>query len=137
MKPNRLLFALGLAITLALGQQLSVSTAPVYAQQALSNTSSVDHVFALRATAVQEVKTPEGGTGLSIVLEPVSAAKLREFSKTVVGKRVVFSSEGQIIAVLTAREPVTGDSLLLTGMSGDVRASIIRSMPLTFDIRSE
>jgi hypothetical protein len=135
VKPILLRSVLGLAITVALGQRLSVST-PAYAQTSLSNASNTDPLFGLHVT-VQEINAPEGGTGLSIVLDPASAAKLREFSKTAGGKRVVLTSEGQKLAVLTMLDPIIGDSLLLTGVNSDVQARMARSTPLILDIRPE
>jgi hypothetical protein len=134
VKPILLRLVLGLTITLALGQQLSTLAC---AQTPLSSASNRDPLIGLRATAVQEIKAPEGGAGLSIVLEPASAAKLREFSKTAAGKRLVLSTEGQELAVLTMLDPIIGDSLLLTGVSSAMQARMMRSTPLMLDIRLE
>jgi preprotein translocase subunit SecD len=126
---------LSLALAFALGCQILPAVATAQAQS-LSNSQEV---LGLRAISVREVRSNGDVEMWDLTFDADSAARLREFSRRSVGKAVAIYNDGRKLAAPVMREPITGDSLQMSGRSFDAetRNKLRSGPPLVLDFRAE
>jgi preprotein translocase subunit SecD len=100
--------------------------------------SDAQAIVGLRVLSAREARAADGTPGLDLAFDPDSAAKLREFSSRVVGRRVMIYVDGRLAAVLVVKEPITGSGIMLTGnVEPETREQLLRGTPSIVDLRAE
>lgn len=124
----------GFVIALALlGTMVQAPAPAVFAQARVSPAVAPDGAYGLQVTTVRSL--PQS-SGMELVFSEPSAAMLREFSQRASGRDVDFVIGGRTIATLRLRDPITGNSVMLTGgFTAEVRSSIDTAAEKGVDIR--
>ncbi len=104
---------------------------------AQASDTEVSQLNGLRAIEVIEGSAPDENGSVIIKFDPDSVAKLREFSRQAIGKRILFLNDGQELAELVLSEPLDGVGIQLMGLSSDEKARMMHTAPLLFDVRLE
>jgi hypothetical protein len=124
-------YLIALALLGTIVQVVAPAIILVHAQPAPSVTP--DGAFGLQVTAVRSLEQPNA---MELVFGEPSAAMLREFSQRATGRDVDFVIGGRTIATLKLRDPITGNSVMLTGgFTAEVLNSINAATELGLDIR--
>lgn len=129
MRIYRTLIALALTCTLA----GSPSVGPALAQLHSPGAATVEEAVGLKVAAVRPLTEPNG---IEIVFAEPSAEVLRGFSRRAAGHDVDFFVGGQRIATLKLRDPILGNSVMLTGeFSGEFRKALEEATQKGVDIK--
>ncbi len=100
------------ALALASTVVYSSSCSQVLAQVQSPNAASLEDASGLQVIAVREQTQPRG---IGLVFSDQSAETLKKFSNRAAGHDVDLFLNGKRIATLKLREPILGNSIVLTG----------------------
>jgi hypothetical protein len=104
----------------------------------IAQNDAAKDIVGLRVILVREIKAPQGPSVLELTFDAVSAARLREFSRRVVGQRVTIYGDGRKLAAPVMRTPVSGDGVQLTGdLNSESRQRLLLGTPLIVALRAE
>jgi len=128
MRTHRILLALAFVCVFA----ASPSADPAIAQLA-PRPAAVEEAVSLKVASVRPLTEP---SGIEIVFAEPSAEILKGFSRRAAGHDIDFFIDGRRIATLKLRDPIVGNSVMLTGnFSSEFRKALEDAPQKGIDIK--